>query len=351
MPSPTDVLFNTAGTVMGWFLAHTAWWWRQAKAEAPRITRVHALGALAIVGTILFLLTRSVDYGPRDFSNWNSGGRLLAGHGLGSSSPWFGELQAVALLSRAVSAEQISDLSKSRRDVLPDSIRGITAFERRTEGPGGDLRGFLDEGPGQFDNLIPSGELTVLAWIRPSTVEKRYWGIVLGLLRERWVGNFVLTERGGRIGFDVRTPAAGGNLSVRTQPLLTSGKNYFVAAAFDGDYCRIYVDGKEVTSHAVRGRGRWIRISRTESMAVSIGLTILVMTGLSGAFLGRGLPPWPYRAAAGALSAALVLTLVTSSADPSPVLHAALFGAFAGVAVRPEPDSLPRADDVVRQSA
>jgi VanZ family protein len=109
IPSPFDILKNTAGAVMGYLLA--AFWIHTFKLRpnmVPIARPVAALGVpVAVVGVLLLVRTpvRS------DFSNWDSSFDLVIGNEATGNHPWVGTLSELAIYPAATDARQIRWLS------------------------------------------------------------------------------------------------------------------------------------------------------------------------------------------------------------------------------------------------
>jgi hypothetical protein len=296
IPSPFDVLGNTCGAVAGYLgLA----FWHRVKGYYPKSIPIHrALVAMAIpvslIGTLI-LVRHTV---PSDFSNWSPSYHLAIGGELTGRTPWKGTIFRIDIYPCALDESQVDNLAHGIPSV--DQANGVSGScgspilelhpSASTETPyGSPLLSRQDE-LRLYDTLTKQNKLTLLVWLRSSSLVQRGPARIVTYSRDASSRNFTLGQIDNTLTFRLRTPASGGNgtdPALYSGPILSFDRDTFVAAVYDGRMSRLYVDGKCVAQAnlAARrprlpGRIRW-RLSRSFPVReIELSISEIVLSSL-----------------------------------------------------------------------
>jgi hypothetical protein len=134
----------------------------------------------------------------------------------------------------------------ANRQLFPEA----PVFERTTPLNVEHLRGVPllkgNDAQGFFDSLVRAENFTILLWCRPARLNQFGPARIITYSLDSGVRNFTLGQQGRRVEFRVRTWGAGLNgfrVFAGSRPILHEGEDVLLAASYDGQFSRIYVNG------------------------------------------------------------------------------------------------------------
>ncbi len=250
---PADILANVAGGGLGSRFQHVRSSWLSVEGGYLKMSYRPFL-AVALVGGLGLLLAIAVPGKPHDFSNWDPTYRLAISDEITRDRSWGGTLVAWAIYDRAIPGDDIRDWLGRQ---LPDDMKfsfGQLPFVPVGYWDNPDPRkraGFLEMSPDTaakvYERLERTGTMSLLAWFRVNDLEQLEDERIVTFSRDQFHRNFTLTQNGGSVGFRLRTPTTGLNgfrPHAQTMEILEPGRDYFVAATYDGFVSRVFVDGE-----------------------------------------------------------------------------------------------------------
>jgi hypothetical protein len=250
-PAPSDVVANVVGAglgcLMGRLLARRTGW----QPDVIPVKPLAGLGSALLILVLAYLLSPSLR--TSDFSNWDPDFQLALGDELTHDRPWKGRISELAIFAEALSATAVRRLMASGLGSIHISdpgfpMRPVYAL---------DLRDNLDEIRGRpllnrtsgrefFHTLTHRNALTILIRFRPANLSQDGPARIVTYSKNRFERNFTIGQSRQSLIFRLRTPASGLNGNdpeARTPPVLSQAANVLIAATFDGQVSRIYVDG------------------------------------------------------------------------------------------------------------
>jgi Concanavalin A-like lectin/glucanases superfamily/VanZ like family len=251
-PSPVDVASNVAGALVGFILFRAIRKLAGFSLESIKIGRPFAALCIVVAAVSVFALawhrTRA------DFSNWDSSFQFAVGNELSGDRPWKGTVEKLAVFATPLEPSTIRQLAVLGPDVpvsgskhlLPDAIylsSGILSAPancaQKLLADGEDLR--------FFETLRHASQISILVWITPRNVTQTGPARIVTYSHDIFSRNFTLGQMARALTFRLRTPNTGGNgtdPALYTAPVLSAGRQTFVAITYDGAVSKIYVDGK-----------------------------------------------------------------------------------------------------------
>ena len=248
-PQPTDVIANTLGALCG---AAAGRWlglrfgWRLDRIPPGRVTALCAALPLIAFGVVF--------HQRASLWTWDPSYKLAVGDELTRNRAWQGDIFEIAIFNVPLDPAVFSLLA----DEGPGSIAanrqrfpGAPVFERTTPLKLEYLRGIplLEGSDAQrfFDSLVDAENFTVLLWCRPAKSPQFGPARIITYSLDTEVRNFTLAQSGKRVEFRVRTWISGANaivFSSSTAPVLNGNEDVLLAASYDGQVSRIYVNGR-----------------------------------------------------------------------------------------------------------
>lgn len=253
-PSPVDVTSNVTGALVGFVLAWLVWKVTGFTLQSIKIGRLLAALCLSVAAVSVFALawhrTRA------DFSNWDSRFPLAVENELTGDRPWRGTVEKLAIYANSFKPLLIKELAArgpdARISTSKDSVpTAIYASSDVPSAPPNCAQKLLspDENVRFLETLRRTGQLTILVWMTPENVTQTGPARIVTGSRDPFRRNFTLGQMGRTLTFRLRTPNTGGNgmdPALYTPPVLSAGRQSFIAATYDGAVSKIYVDGKLV---------------------------------------------------------------------------------------------------------
>ena len=285
-PGVMDIASNGLGALLG---AWVAQWICRSGWDVRHLRAGPAAGLVTLIMSGLCIIALFPVPVSGGFSNWDPSFRVVLGDELNGSRHWRGEILGAVVLPCAVDSRQIERLAQQGVPSIfaaefPASpvleIRQPVQIDRHATVLGEAAAARL------FPEAIRRGQLTILAWIRTADTDQRGPARIVTYSRDALQRNFLLGVEGRQVVFRLRTPATGPNGSdpeAYTPPVLEAGRATFVVATYDGNYSRIYVDGRLLadvnlrTSTRVAGFPRLLS-SLFAGVLLFLGLRISVPT-------------------------------------------------------------------------
>jgi hypothetical protein len=246
MPSPVDVVSNTAGTLLGFLLIRLAANVVRWNGRSVLIPRGLAMAAIpvAVLGIVLLTAHRE----KADFSNWDSSFSLAVGDELTGGRAWQGTMSRLLIYAAALPQEQIEQLGKEQ-DGRAEGPK--PAYQWMPENGEGQMKGRRillngEQAKSLFGKLTAGSDLSVVVWMRPENVTQGGPARIVTYSQDSFSRNFTLGQAGKSLVFRLRTPASGWNgtaPATHTGAVLAAKQDYVVAAVYDGTTSRIYVNG------------------------------------------------------------------------------------------------------------
>ncbi len=323
-PTTLDVICNTVGAMIGWWLARIS----QARAGAasdasvstPEVLRIRpwivaacALGALAM-GAHWFLPLQT-----HQLASWDESFRLRLGREDPVDTPWRGVLRDLQVMPGLFAGGQVLPLKAQTGTSTTLSSNAWPATD--------DMRRFV--GLAKQANAF-----TMSALIRVDAIDEEEPQSIVSLANGASMRNFNLAQSYGRLALRIRTPLTGPDgltPHVSTPSVLVPGVWHRVTGSFDGRIARIHVDG------TLRGRSNLAAVACPLRSLCDVDLPL--MAGLLGAMLGIVSAAWAARnlqqgAARSPLVAMLGATLgaalvAVQSASAAPIVLGAEAGLLA----------------------
>ena len=247
-PGPSDLAANTLGALCGaaagrWPGLRFGW----------RFDRV-LLGRVAAFGAALPLILFGIFFHLRaSLWTWDPSYKLAVGDELTRDRPWDGKIFEIAIFNVPLDPDIFPMLADegpgsiaANRQLFPEA----PVFEQTTPLNLEQLRGIplLEGSEAQrfFDALVDTENFTVLLWCRPATSRQTGPARIITYSLDPTVRNFTLGQQNRRVAFRVRTLISDPNataFSSSTAPVLSENEDVLLAAAYDGQFSRIYVDG------------------------------------------------------------------------------------------------------------
>ncbi len=328
-PSPVDVASNVTGALVGFVLAWFVWNVTGFALESIKIGRLLAALCLTVAAVSVFALAwhRTM----ADFSNWDSRFPLAVENELTGDKPWRGTIEKLAIYANSLKPSLIEQLAARGPDATISGSKGSlpTAIYASSDIPGAPpncaLKLFTpDENVRFFETLRRTGKLTILVWMTPQDVTQTGPARIVTGSKDLYRRNFTLGQMGRTLTFRLRTPNTGGNgmdPALYTPPLLSAGRQSFIAVTYDGAVSKIYVDGKlaaraNLASRQPRFPYKLLRILppslpvpdlETNICEIVIGsLTAMGLLGLLGVASRRRRDIWRWAFIGGAVPGALI---------------------------------------------
>jgi hypothetical protein len=184
---------------------------------------------------------------------WDPSYKLAVGDELTGDRAWQGDIFEIAIFNVPLDPAVFPTLA----DRGPGSIAGnrqlfpaAPVFERTNPLNPEHLRGtpLLEGGDARrfFDSLVDTDNFTVLLWCRPARSPQFGPARIITYSLDTGVRNFTLAQSGKRVEFRVRTWISGANavwFAPRTARVLNENEDVLLAASYDGQVSRIYVNG------------------------------------------------------------------------------------------------------------
>lgn len=247
-PEPSDLAANTLGALCGaavgrWPGLRFGW----------RFDRV-LLGRVAAFGAALPLILFGIFFHLRaSLWTWDPSYKLAVGDELTGDRTWQGDISEIAIFNVPLDPDIFPMLADegpgsiaANRQLFPEA----PVFERTTPLNLEHLRGIplLEGSDAQkfFDALVNTENFTVLLWCRPATSRQTGPARIITYSLDTAVRNFTLGQQNRRVAFRVRTLISDPNaiaFSSSTAPVLSENEDVLLAASYDGQFSRIYVDG------------------------------------------------------------------------------------------------------------
>lgn len=231
--APWDVLANTLGTLCGIALAYGAQ--NTVRHRRPDVVLGRRAAWVAGGGAALLLLLSHLPRQPADFSNWEKGFGLLIGNETTDDRPWRGAITELTLTPALLPPDRwhiattnaltVRDVYSNGEGVAPWSSEEVRRFAERAR---------------------KAGRLTVFARLRTASAEQSGPARIVTFSRGPWLRNFTLGQEGTEAVFRLRTPVSaphGPEPEAVTLPLLDADSEVEIAATYDGEVSRIYVNG------------------------------------------------------------------------------------------------------------
>jgi hypothetical protein len=198
---------------------------------------------------------------PGTLENWDPRFQLAVGDELTRDRAWEGEIRELAIFAGALDRRSISELAQGRRRI--EDMPGTPVF-----GPVRDLnvetvRGrplITGEQLHRFHReIVQHGAFTVVLRLRAGTTDQTGPARIVTYSHDSLARNFTLGQEEETLVFRVRTPASGVNgmqPELITVPVVTSTRDMFVAASYDGHISRVFVDGQLVGKVNIGASGK-----------------------------------------------------------------------------------------------
>ncbi|MFZ0590560.1 MAG: VanZ family protein [Bryobacteraceae bacterium] len=328
-PSPVDVASNVTGALVGFVLAWLVWKATGFVLESIKIGRLLAALCLTVGAVSVFALAwhRTL----ADFSNWDSRFPLAVENELTGDKPWRGTIEKLAIYASSLKPSLTEQFAargpdapmSGSKDSLPTAIY---ATSNVPGAPANCAQKLLtpDENVRLFETLRRTGQLTILVWMTPENVTQTGPARIVTSSHDLYRRNFTLGQMGRTLTFRLRTPNTGGNgmdPALYTPPVLSAGRQSFIAVTYDGAVSKIYVEGKLVARANLASRRprfpyRLLRILppslpvpdlETNICEIVIGsLAAMGLLGLLGVSTQRRRDIWRWACIAGAVPGALI---------------------------------------------
>lgn len=249
IPSPFDITSNTCGAVLGHVVAVV---WLGAIGSIPRFLRVPKWMflpgvPLALLGMFMLLHHRTV----ADFSNWDSSFDVAAGKELTGGRLWNGSLAKAELYPFAASSSQIKEIAAAGLSPdAPNPFGGATPLLRLNDvNKPVTVNLSTEQKQALYGALTKSNRLTLLTWMTTHSLSQEGPARIVTYSLDPFERNFTLGQFHSTLTFRLRTPVTGPNgmyPALFTGPVLSLGRQTFVAVVYDGHVVRMYIDGKSV---------------------------------------------------------------------------------------------------------
>lgn len=280
-PSPLDLLCNVAGALLGMLIARRCSMTFTLLHVGRRVAGAAAVGAAMLMGLLALPGKQAT------LENWDPGMQLAIGDELTHDRPWQGWIRELAILPGSLDRKAISSLANG------ESFSNLTV--RPVYGPVSDLDAAQIRGA----PLLPIGRLrqihdvivdlnafTVLVRFRIEDTNQSGPARIVTYSRDPMNRNFTLGQENRDLVFRLRTQVSGLNgmqPELKTIPVVSSGREMFVACSYDGQISRVFVDGKLVgrTNLSAAGK-RFPELADVHlpAIAVAVGsLTAIAMLG------------------------------------------------------------------------
>lgn len=331
--SPADLVTNTLGGGLGFWLAHFLQhrrWIVRLKRHQRRLTLFGL--ALYIGGLVSFFLWAA---SPQTLKGWDPSYPLLVGNEASLDRPWLGRIYFLALFPRALTAEEVEFQFQAGLPFKPEvhlkdapialyafqEMRGTRVHDHSPVGPPLDLEitgareimwiptgGLELAGPTLLRStagaekinhrVIATDTFSVAAWIEPKDSHQTGPARVVSLSPSPKLRNFTLGQEKSEIHFRVRNRVAGPNGSgvyLKTTGLGLARQPTHVVAIYDRGTEQLYANGVLVQSIETRGAltllARAVKIDPTSRW--QRGLLVLLLLGpLAGCWAGSQERKW-----------------------------------------------------------
>lgn len=247
-PQPADLGANTLGALCGAAVGHwlgLRFGWRFDRFPLGRAAAFGAALPLILFGIFFHLRT--------SLWTWDPSYKLAVGDELTGDRTWQGDISEIAIFNVPLDPDIFPMLANegpgsiaANRQLFPEA----PVFERTTTLNLEHLRGspLLEGSDAQrfFDALVDTKNFTVLLWCRPATSRQSGPTRIITYSLNTSVRNFTLGQRGRGLEFRVRTWVSGPNgfrVFAGSRPILHEGEDVLLAASYDGQVSRIYVNG------------------------------------------------------------------------------------------------------------
>jgi glycopeptide antibiotics resistance protein len=289
-PAVADVLANTLGGALGFWLAH---YLRQQSKMMGLIRYRRQLACCGLIGYASGL-TGLLLWGapPQTLDSWDPHYLFFIGNEATLNRPWLGKLFFVGLYDRVLTAAEVlaqfeagpyidPSLPRQERPIALYMFQeggGTRVYDLSPVGPPLDLEivephkavwlpegglallepTHLHSGPRAekiYRRLTETHTFSVVAWLEPYAAQQHGPARIVSLSLTPWLRNFTLAQESSELHFRVRTGVAGlnGNFgNLRTKGLELGPKLTHVVAIYDRGSEELYVDG-----NLVPGRVPW----------------------------------------------------------------------------------------------
>ncbi|MDH3216249.1 MAG: VanZ family protein [Candidatus Krumholzibacteria bacterium] len=343
IPSPTDLLSNTGGAILG---AWTSRWLYQRRGWNLKIIRVgHLAGALATAVFLLFIVALSRSTTTADLSNWDPRFHLAVGNEPTDDRSWRGDILEMMILDKPVDRRMIRRLSAagpgllhSRRNQIGEGpLFGIPYQMSPDDSLWG--RPLMDESSASdlCRAIVASGTLSLLVWFRTHDAGQIGPARIATFSQDPFACNFMLGQERRRLNFRLRTPITGETglfPQTITTEFIDENRDFFVAAIYDGRVSRVYTNGRLVGRRNLEAEGRLIPFLADSGLPAALfvagGLLAAGVLGLAGR--GR-MNRWLLGGIAGVAATGLIHLAGGVDALPEFARYTPFFGLAGGLVV------------------
>lgn len=337
-PSPSDVVCNVSGAFLGYLVAAPVC--KLLGLSNRLLTVPRFLTILCIPAGVLSVLALVAHREKADFSNWNPAFQLAIGDELTGKRPWKGTISELAVYDTALDPAVIRRVSGTSANDATISLLSVSAPPIfKLQPPTHVIYGqpLLTEGQQRsfFERLITRNQTSILVRLRTEKLWQAGPARIVTYSKDAYNRNFTLAQLNRSLVFRLRTPVSGlngANPDVTTRPLLELGRDFVVAAVYDGAISRLYVNG--VLSGQANLAAKQPRLPRRIRHLLSSAFPVLELElniiefGI-GALLATGvLGVWP--------------NIRRSTADWVAVLTAVAAGMCIGIATGARPSLMVR---------
>lgn len=278
-----DILANTVGAALGGLA-----WTRLEPAVADAVEWVRRSAnrrpwralwlALSLVPTLLVVVTTAVSSDHTQLGSWDGAYPLVLGNEATGNRPWSGEIAAVSLTDRALTAAQTSAVLGGRplREVAPGSVLLEYDFTAGQPLPGGLRTGGNEPQPtstivggdglrvgpdrwvvsseppaGLSASIAASGEFTVFLDVTTSSLDQDGPARILTISADLWTRNLTVAQDGADLVVRVRSTFAGTNGSspeLAVSGAFGDGGRHVFVFVYDASTASVTVDNPARTS-------------------------------------------------------------------------------------------------------
>lgn len=248
-PSPSDVVCNVCGALLGYLVATPVC--RLLGLSNRLLTLPRFLAILCIPAGVLSVMAMVAHREKADFSNWDPTFQLAVGDELTGKRLWKGSISELAIYDTALDPALLRRVSNASADDATIGLSSISApplFRLQSSAPASYGQPLLTEEQQRsfFGRLVTRNQMSILVRLRTEKLWQAGPARIVTYSKDAYNRNFTLGQLNRSLVFRLRTPVSGlngGNPDVTTRPLLALGRDYVVAAVYDGAISRLYVNG------------------------------------------------------------------------------------------------------------